>query len=137
MMMLMHWGNCMQTIHDVTDNSQHLCRQSSTKERLQHRSENVFDPSMMLNAAILVGKPTAVNNALQLKPDINRISEDGTTPLTLCLSMHEQGGNNSVEVVRLLLTHGADANIREQRPNSRKLPLHIACRIGCLDIIGE
>lgn len=125
----------MQTMHDIADSPQRSCRQASNK--ISQRPEEVFEPSMMLNAAILLENPSAVAHALKLKPNVNNVGTDGMTPLTLCLNMHSKQTEQSLEILKLLLAYGADANTREDRTNSKRLPLHIACRLGHLKIIGE
>lgn len=138
--MLMHMGDCMQSMKDMPEYSRtSSCRRSSlTSTPKQCNLSNLFDPSTLLNAAIISQNLKAVAQTLMLKPDLNNVGEDGMTPLTLCLNFsRQQSETRSYEIAKLLLTHGADPNICEKRSDSSRYPLHIACHHGLIDIIGE
>ena len=60
----------------------------------------------------------------------------GRIDLTLCrvVSWYHPTKGNAVEIVRLLLEHGADPNIRASTTRHSSTPLHEASSRGLLDI---
>lgn len=77
-----------------------------------------------LVSAIYRGNQTKVQKLLKKGADVNRLDENGTSPLMLAVLAE----HFSMEIVESLVAHGADANMKE--PRDKWTVLHVAARDG-------
>jgi ankyrin repeat protein len=101
---------------------------------LLHRNGSSIDPrgdskKTPLNSAACCEDLEMVQVLLDYRVDVNAQDEYGFTPLSRasCYS-------NEPRVVRLLLDHGADPNVRTWRPDGGSTPLHLAVERGQIEI---
>ena len=88
-----------------------------------------------MHAAALKGHLEVACLLLGENANIEAKNFDGITPLHMAVigafTGVSQAGN--LEMVRLILEHGADSNVKESQ--KAVTPLHLAAQAGCLDIV--
>ena len=102
---------------------------------LLHRNGSSTDPrgdseKTPLNSAAYCGDLEMVQVLLDYRVDVNAQDDYGFTPL----SRASLGHHSTARVVRLLLDHGADPNVRTWRPDRGSTPLHLAVRNRHIEI---
>ena len=101
---------------------------------LDHGADaNVWDHwrQIPLHLAVYEGHHRAVQVLLEHKPDVNSQDYVGGTALYQVSFPRSHSRGREVDIVRLLLDHGADPNIPD---NSHSTPLHHASSSGLLDV---
>ena len=90
--------------------------------------------STPLRLAVAYGQFDAAQALLERNADVNLQNNRGATPLFEVLDDSLQGKGVVVDIVRRLLEHGADPNIRAS-DNSGLSPLHLASQKGLLEVV--
>ena len=94
----------------------------------------VSDPNMapctVLNAACLYGHDELVKVLIEeFRADVNKVEDDGSTPLAYACEV------GSVEIVKILLEHGAKVDMAAESVGIQCHPLFKAANSGYIDII--
>lgn len=79
-----------------------------------------------IHYAVFCNRPEILSELLKRGVDINKCTSDGWLPLQLAINRKNH------EVVRILLF---DSGVRVNESTSKGSPLHIACKLGCLECI--
>lgn len=125
MLLLIELSNTLQQMTECTSETWRCMKYITGETNREPQAENK-KAGYYLQAAIVSGKPYAVQNLLKEGHNANTIY-NGMTPLNLCICMYKLP--DSLEIVKALIKYGANVNLHT--------PLHAACRKGLLDVIGQ
>lgn len=71
------------------------------------------DGTTLLHAAVMSDRVAAVAAALELQPDVNARDAKGRTPLHRIIKLRRYPGSEAVQILQLLASRGARADIRD------------------------
>lgn len=99
-----------------------FCEETEVCEKLE-RAYGVPTHRVIPSGALIKGDVDGVTQAIANGADVNQVIGSGT-PLSLAV------GQKNKEMIRLLLTHGANPSLRDESSGDGDTPLHLACIEG-------